>query len=115
MAEKMRNFTHHVPVCDNRPQNEVRHLEVEFREGGIKSQRCIVPIVKDDPASWFCKADGLVQESSRICNVAGKRGSQDQIVVSVMGVASLAVGLAIFNIFQPGFCCDVLRSINQLS
>jgi hypothetical protein len=70
LAEKARNFTHHIPVCDNHLQNEIGHLEVEFRCVGVKSQRCVVAVVKDDLASWSGKADGLVQESSRICNVA---------------------------------------------
>ena len=115
VAEKVRNFPHHIPVCDNRLQNEVGHLEVEFRCVGVKSQRCKVAVVKDDLASWFGKADSLAQESSRICDVTDNSMSQHQIVLAIMGVAALGVGLVIFNIFQPGFCCDILRSINQLS
>jgi len=95
-----------------RSGRKVRHLEVEIRCVGVKSQRCIVAVVKDDLARWSGKADGLAQESSRICNVADSSVGQDQIVLSIMRVAPLAVGSVIFNIFQPGFCCDDLRSIN---
>src|SRR5215510_4725859 len=115
MAEKMRNFAHHIPVRDNRLQDEVGHLAVEFRRVGVKNLRCVVAVMKDDPATGSGKTDGLTHESSRICNVADNSVGQDQIVLSIMGSADLAVGLVIFNIFQPGFCCDVLRSINQLS
>src|SRR5262245_20168701 len=115
LAEKVRNFAHHGPVRDNRLQNEVGHLAVEFRSVGVKKLRCVVAIMKDNPATGSGKTDGLAQESSRICNVADNSVSQDQIVLSITGIASLAVGLVILNIFQAGFFCDVLRSINQLS
>ena len=37
---------------------------------------------------------------------------QHLIILAVVYLA-LAVCLIIFNIFQPGFCCDTLCSFNQ--
>ena len=36
-----------------------------------------------------------------------------QIVLAFVSIATLAVRLIIFNIFQPGFCREMLCSFNQ--
>ena len=98
LAQKARKFTHHITVCDNRPQNQFGHLEVEFGCIGIESHRRIVAVVKDDLAAGSGKTDGLAQQSSGIGNVADNGVSQHQIVLPVMGIAALAVRLVIFDI-----------------
>src|SRR5262245_60714525 len=112
-AEKVRNLAHDILVC--RRNNESRHLAVELRCIGVKCTGCIVAVVNDDLAARPCEADGLAQESSRICNVADNGVRQHQIELSMMGAAALAVRLKIFNVFQSEICCDVLCNFNQLS
>ena len=86
-------------------QLESRHLAVEFRCIGVKYTGSVVAVVNDDLAAWPCKADGLAQESSRICDVADNSVRQHQIVLLVIGVAALGVRLEIFNVFKAAQEC----------
>jgi len=102
-----------VAVRYHRLQNKSGHFVVKFRHVGAISHRCVVPVVEDDLAPRPGKTDGLAQQGSGICNMTNDRVGKHQIVLALVSIAALAVRLIIFNIFQPGFCREMLCSFNQ--